>query len=385
MNATPYKINVAQQVLDDLQTRLANTRWTSEMPGAGWDTGTNLEYLQSLTQYWHDGFDWRKQETTLNGFSQFHAAVDGLDIHFVHERGKGDSPMPLILLHGFPDSFVRFAKVIPLLTDPAAHGGDASDAFDVIVPSLPGYGFSERPTTPGVTMRVADMLTKLVTETLRYDRFAAAGGDIGSDIVQQMATTYPDRLTGIHLTGVPYRNYSMFLKTGDMSQLSEPEHGYLKAGQDWGMREGAYAMLQSTKPQTLAYGLNDSPVGLAAWIVEKFRAWSDCDGDVEKRFSKDELLTNITIYWATETINSAFRYYYEVAQSLPPPLPDPVVTPTGFTIFPKDITPAPREWAARFFGNITRWESAPSGGHFAAMEEPEWFVQEIRAFFRPLR
>lgn len=386
MSVRSYKIEIPQKTLDDLRMRLANTRLLNEISGADWGYGTNLDYLQKLTGYWRDEFDWREQEKFLNGFQHFQTDIDNLKIHFIHEPGKGANPLPLVLTHGFPDSFYRFYKIIPMLADPEAHGGDAADAFDVVIPSLPGYGFSQRPNEPGVTNRVADLWAKLMTDELVCERFAAAGGDMGSGVTQQLALKYSDSLVGIHLTDVPWQNFTSFQMSGDVSTLSEPEKKYFQAAQAWMMQEGAYAMIQSTKPQTLAYGLNDSPAGLAAWIVEKFRAWSDCAGDVEKRFTKDELLTNITIYWATETINSAFLYYYEPAHEKPVPFAEkPVTVPTGFARFPKDLTPAPREWAERFFGNIQSWEEMSSGGHFAAIEEPEKFVREIRDFFRPLR
>lgn len=386
MSVQPFTVNIAKKTLDDLQQRLANTRWTNEIEGADWNYGTNLAYLKKLAKYWQDKFDWRQQEEFINNFAHFRAEVDGLKIHFIHERSREANSLPIILTHGFPDSFFRFSKIIPMLTNPEAHGGTAEDTFDVIVPSLPGYGFSERPKTAGVTAHVADLWAKLVTDKLGYERFAAAGGDMGSGVTQQLAIKYSDSIVGIHLTDVPWQNFTAFQMSGDPSKLSEPEKKYFQAAQAWMMQEGAYAMIQSTKPQTLAFGLNDSPVALAAWIVEKFRAWSDCEGDVESCFTKDELLTNITIYWATETINSAFLYYYEPSHQKPTPFASEIVkTPTGFARFPKDLTPAPREWAERFFGNITRWTEMPRGGHFAAMEKPELLVEDIRAFFRPLR
>lgn len=386
MSVRRFEVNVPQETLDDLRERLANTRWTDEIKDADWDYGTNQSYLKKLVNYWRNKFDWRKQEEAINKFAHFRAKVDGLNIHFIHERGTGDKPLPIVLTHGFPDSFFRFSKIIPMLTDPIAHGGADEDSFDVIVPSLPGYGFSDKPKEADVTARVGDLWAKLITEELGYKRFAAVGGDMGSGVTQQLALAHADSLVGIHLTDVPWQNFTAYNMSGDVSKLSETEKRYFQEAQQWMMMEGAYAMIQSTKPQTLAYGLNDSPVGLAAWIVEKFRAWSDCEGDVESRFSKDELLTNLTIYWATETINSAFLYYYEPThQPLAPFAEKPVETPTGFAMFPKDLTPAPREWAERFFSNIVRWTEMPRGGHFAAMEEPELFVEDIRTFFRPLR
>ena len=381
MSAKPYTVQIAQETLDDLGTRLQQTRWPDEVQGADWDYGTNLAYLKELVVYWREGFDWRAQEQAINRFAHFRATVDGFGLHFIHERGKGNNPMPILLTHGWPDSFLRMVKLIPLLTDPAAHGGNAEDAFDVVVPSMPGYGFSDRPTEKGFSHgRIADLFAKLMTDELGHNRFAAHGGDWGSSVTEQLAFNHAASLVGIHLIEVPYTH----LFTIQAEDLSEAERNYLKAGQQWQMTEGAYAMIQGTKPQTLGYALNDSPAGLAAWIVEKFRAWSDCDGDVEKRFTKDELLTNITLYWATETINSANRLYYEAQHSPPQTSGTRTDVPTGVAIFPKDIISAPREFAERFF-NIQRWTEMPRGGHFAALEEPELLAEDIRAFFRPLR
>lgn len=381
MSAKPYTVQVAQETLDDLRARLPHTRWPDQVRGADWDYGTNLAYLKELVTYWREGFDWRAQEQAINRFAHFRATVDGFGLHFIHERGTGENPLPILLTHGWPDSFLRMVKIIPLLTDPAAHGGNADDAFDVVVPSLPGYGFSDRPTEKGFSQRrIADLFATLMTDELGYDRFAAHGGDWGGSVTEQLAFNHAASLVGIHLTEVPYNH----LFTIQEDDLSEAERHYLAAGRQWQMAEGAYGMIQGTKPQTLAYGLNDSPAGLAAWIVEKFRAWSDCDGDVEKRFTKDELLTNITLYWATETINAANRLYYEALHNPPKTSGTHTDVPTGVAIFPKDIIPAPRTFAERFF-NIQRWTEMPRGGHFAALEEPELLAADIRAFFRPLR
>ncbi len=376
-----FRIEVPQETLDDLRGRLARTRWIDEVEGAGWDYGTNLGYLRDLTGHWREGFDWREQEAGLNEFAQFRAEIDGFGLHFVHERGRGPDPTPILLLHGWPDSFYRFHKLIPMLTDPERFGGDPADSFDVVVPSLPGYGFSDRPTERGMTAeRVADLMHGLMTDALGYERFGAHGGDVGSGLTETLARKHAGSLAGIHLTDVPYTH--MFTMAPD--DLSEAEQEYLTAGQRWLMQEGAYAMEQSTKPQTLAYGLNDSPAGLAAWIVEKFRAWSDCDGDVEKSFSRDELLTNITIYWATQTIKSSFLTYFEGGGDSSEDAGSRVEVPTGVAIFPKDIVPAPRDYGERFF-NVQRWTEMPRGGHFAAMEEPELLAEDLRAFFRDLR
>lgn len=383
MKAKPFKIQIPQATLDDLRARLARTRYPAEANGAGWDYGVNLKYLKKLMKYWERKFDWRAQEDALNRFAHFRAKVDDLRIHFIHERGQGPAPIPLLLTHGWPDSFARMLKVIPLLTDPAGHGGEAADAFDVIVPSLPGYGFSDKPKASGTTARIADYWAELMTEVLGYERFGAAGGDIGSGVTQELGQTHADLLMGLHLTDVPWQNFFIFGE--DHSDLSEAEQEYFVQGQQWMMTEGAYASIQSTKPQTAACGLNDSPAGLAAWIVEKFYAWSDCNGDLESRFTKDELLTNVTIYWATETIGSSFLYYYEPEHGHQPrDIKKRVEIPTGFALFPKDLTTAPREWAERFF-NVQRWTQMPRGGHFAALEEPELLAAEMRHFFRPLR
>ena len=379
MSVQPFKVQIPQATLDDLRQRLQGTRTCNEITGALWDYGANLAYMKELIDYWQNQFDWRVQEELINRFAHFRADVDGLNIHFIHEKGLGSNPIPIIITHGWPDSFFRMLKIIPLLTDPERHGGDPADSFDVIVPSMPGYGFSDRPTERGMTVpRIAELWARLMTE-LGYHRFAAQGGDIGGGVTKQLAIAHPDLLLGIHLTDV---NYPYF---GEMPHdLSEAEQKYIEETARWGQAEGAYAMIQATKPQTLAYGLNDSPAGLAAWIVEKFRAWSDCDGDVERRFTKDELLTNITIYWVTETISSSIRLYYEELHNPAPPKDARSEVPTGVAIFPKDITPAPREWALRTL-NVQRWTEMPRGGHFPAMEEPDLLVEDIRAFFRPLR
>lgn len=357
------------------------TRWPDEVDGAGWDYGTNLGYLRGLVEYWRDGFVWREQEAKLNEFAHFKTEIDGLGIHFIHERGKGPNPTPLLLTHGWPDSFYRFHKIIPMLTDPERFGGRAEDSFDVVVPSIPGYGFSERPKERGVDdAKTADIFAKLMTNVLGYRKFGAHGGDVGSGVTEKLANSRPESVSAIHLTDIPY----IHLFTVSPEDLSEAEREYLRRGHQWSSEEGAYAMLQSTKPQTPTYALNDSPVGLAAWIVEKFRAWSDCGGDIEKSYTKDELLTNITIYWATETVGSSFRMYYEPGGSGGwggSNNEGKSEVPTGVAIFPKDIVPAPREFGERIF-NVKRWTEMPRGGHFAALEEPELLAEDLRAFFR---
>jgi pimeloyl-ACP methyl ester carboxylesterase len=379
MTVQPFTINIQQGVLDDLWARLARTRWPDQIEGAGWEYGTNLEYLRELVSYWQNQYDWRTQEAALNQFAHFRTEIDGYGLHFIHERGKGPKPLPLILTHGWPDSFYRMIKIIPMLTDPARFGGDPADAFDVVVPSIPGYGFSDRPKQAGSSNKTSGRFVRLMTEELGYARFGAHGGDNGSPISQEMALLRPDAVIGLHLTDVGW-GVAMTL---DYATLSEAEQAYLNGTGQWFQAEGAYAMIQGTKPQSLAYGLNDSPAGLAAWIVEKFRMWSDSDGDVEKRFTKDELLTNIMIYWATETISSSIRGYYEGMHEAPVLTGERINVPTGLAVFPKD-NPPPRALAERMF-DLRHFTEMPRGGHFAALEEPELLVQDIRAFYRGLR
>jgi pimeloyl-ACP methyl ester carboxylesterase len=387
MRAKPFEVRVPQQRLDDLRGRLERARWPDEIEDDGWDHGTNRCYLKGLVEHWLTRFDWHQQEQAINRFPHFRADVDGFGVHFIHERGKGDRPLPLILTHGYPDSFVRFLKVIPMLSDPQAHGGDAADAFDVVVPSLPGYGFSDKPSQNGFTFRIGNLWHTLMTETLGYGRYAAHGGDWGSTVTEQLARSHAKSLVGIHLTDVPF--WHLFQKPSDPSR---DEQAFFARNDKWIPQEGAYALIQGTRPYSLARGLNDSPVGLAAWIVEKFHRWSDCDGRIETRFTKDELLTNIMIYWVTETIGSSFLPYYDFTSSGPltwmveafKQWTGSSDVPAAFATFPKDISQPPREWAERFF-NVQRWTQMPTGGHFAAMEEPELLVNDIRAFFRPLR
>ena len=371
----PFRIDVPTAVLDDLCDRLRRTRWPDEIEGPGWADGTDLEYLRKLVAYWTEGFDWRAQEARLNRLAQFRTEIDGLGIHFVHERGRGEGALPLLLTHGWPDAFWRFERLIPLLT----HPDDPSDEFDVVVPSIPGFGFSDRPREPGWgPTRVADAFAALMT-SLGYDRFAAHGGDWGANVTDRLAHRHPGRLVGIHLTDLPPGRADAW----PAEDATDEERRYLDAFRKWREEEGAYAHVQATQPQTLAYGLNDSPAGLAGWLVEKLRAWSDCGGAVERRFSKDALLTNATLYWATGTAGSSFRLYLE-DQREPPRDPARTEVPTGFAMPPGDFAPAPRSLAGRLY-DLRRWTELPRGGHFAAYEEPELVADEIRAFFRPLR
>ena len=383
MDVQPFKVQVPEATLEDLNERLARTRWPDEIPGSGWDYGSNLSYIKDLVEYWRTGFDWRAQEQAINSFANFRADVDGLNVHFIHERGKGPNPMPVIITHGWPSSFVEMLEIIPLLTDPASHGGDASDAFDVVVPSMPGYGFSDHPTQRGMNLvRIPDLWAKLMTEGLGYTRFGAQGGDWGAGVTSRLGFAYPEQVAGIHVTTV--LTAQPYLGPGTR-EVSEAEQAFIDSFAQWQRDEGGYQHQQSTKPQTLAYGLNDSPAGTAAWIVEKWRTWSDCNGDVESRYTKDQLLTNVTVYWVSQSINSSTRLYYENYHN-PWKMGEGerITVPCAVALFPKEISPAPREWAERAY-NVQRWTEMPRGGHFAALEEPQLLAEDMRAFFRPLR
>jgi pimeloyl-ACP methyl ester carboxylesterase len=377
LELTPFRIDVPDDTLADLRDRLARTRWPGEVDGAGWDYGTNLAYLRELCDWWRDGFDWRAQERALNQLPQFRATVDGLGIHLVHVRGRGPSPFPLLITHGWPSSFVEFRKLVPLLADPAGHGGSQADAFDLVIPSLPGFGFSDAPRARYAYRRVPELWVRLM-RGLGYERFGAHGGDLGGGVTARLGQRHPDAVAGIHVTNV----YGS-IGAGDPPP-TPAERAYLERQRQWDREEGAYGEIQATRPQTLAYGLHDSPAGLAAWIVEKFRAWSDCDGDLERVISKDELLTNLTVYWATGTIASSFLPYWDTRND-PDPRPWlPIGVPCGIAIFPRDLDRPPREFAERSY-NVRRWTEMPRGGHFAALEQPELLAADIRAFFRDLR
>jgi len=379
MSIQAFRIHLAQSTLDELWDRLGRTRWPDEVEGAGWDYGTNVGYLKELVDYWQHTFDWRAQEARLNHFAQFRTRLDGVHIHFVHERARQESGIPLILTHGWPSSFIELLPLVPLLTDPAAHGIEGP-AFDVVIPSLPGYGWSSRPPRQGVTTHDTAGLWHHLMHCLGYERYGAQGGDFGAAVTTFMALSDPKPLLGIHLSNLELAPY-----TGPGSRpLSEAERVYLAQYQHWVEVDGGYKAIQSTKPQTLAYGLNDSPVGLAAWIVEKFRAWSDCDGDVERRFSKDDLLTTIMMYWVTQTMPTSMRDYFDNRwYGITPGPQDFVTVPTAVAVFAhqfvSDGTP-PREWAERLY-NISQWTPMPRGAHFAAMEEPALLAGDIVTFF----
>lgn len=381
MRVEPFTIHIPDDDIADLRTRLARTRWPDETENAGWDYGTNLAYLRSLVEYWRNEFDWRAFEQRLNAFHHFQADIDGHRIHFIREPGKGPKPIPLVITHGWPSTIAEMIDAIGPLADPGSYGGDPADAFDVVVPSMPGFGFSERWIKRGPAP-THDLWVKLM-RGLGFDRFAAQGGDIGADVTISMARFHPERLIAMHLSS----DLPVPTPRPPAHELAPEERDFLDRFDRWEKNEGAYGHQQRTRPQTLAYGLNDSPAGLAAWIVEKYRAWSDCGGDVERSFTKDQLLGNVSIYWFTQTVASSVRNYFERAHDPKDSirLGDKVGVPLGVAMFPgeHDLI-VPRSFAERIF-DVRRWTDMPRGGHFAALEEPELFVEDVRAFFRAFR
>jgi pimeloyl-ACP methyl ester carboxylesterase len=376
LSIEPFRVAVDQQVLDDLRDRIARTRWPDPAPEAGWQYGTELAFLRDLLDQWRK-FDWPAFERRLNDLPQYRAGIDDMHVHFVHVRGAGPSPMPIVLTHGWPGSFLEYLDLIPLLAQP----DDPSDAFDVVVPSLPGYGFTDRPTRPGVINAVvADVWHRLMTEGLGYARFGAHGSDIGAGVTSQLGLRHPDPLAGIHL--------SAFGLSKPPAPLTDDELRYFADDDQWTEAEGAYGHQHRTKPQTVGYGLTDSPAGLAGWIVEKYRAWADSHGDVEARIGRDRLLATLTLYWVTGTITSSMRMYYEHRRHATPlTAGQPIPVPAGFAVFANEFVhepKPPRELVERYY-QVVRWRELPRGGHFPAIEEPELLAEEIRAFFRPLR
>ena len=380
--ARPFTIAVADAVLLDLKRRLDATRWPDEVTDSNWAFGTDLQYLRTLAEYWRSGYDWRAQEAMLNRFQHFTVPIDGINLHFVHEPGEGGAPLPLLLTHGWPGSVVEFQELIPLLTHPSAHGGDARDAFTVVAPSIPGYGFSFAPNQRRFGLReIADTFQRLMSDVLGYRRYAAHGHDWGAFVSTRLGYAYPESLASIHITllAVPRERVPGRVPSAEEQRFYDQLDHWLK-------EECGYSSIMGTKPQTLAYALTDSPVGLAAWMIEKFRAWSDCGGDLDAHFSRDVLLTNIMLYWVTGAIGSSFWPYY--ARSHEPwiiPVGEKVIVPTGYAEHPREILTPPRSLAELTYGNITRWTRMRSGGHFPALEAPQQLVEEIRAFFRPLQ
>jgi pimeloyl-ACP methyl ester carboxylesterase len=374
----PFEIAVDDSVLDDLRDRLVRARFPDQIDGTGWEYGSSVEYLRELVAYWLDHYDWRVHEARLNDLGQFRTQVDGQRIHFVHERAARAGALPLLLVHGWPGSIVEFVDVFPRLTEPEAHGGMRDDAFHVVAPSLPGYGFSGPTTETGWdTWRIARAFVQLM-HRLGYSRYAAQGGDWGAQVVTRIAALDPDHCIAIHL------NMPLAKRPDEPVALSDTDQADLAAMAAFAREESGYANEQATKPQTVGVALHDSPVGLLAWIVEKFRSWSDCDGDPENAFTRDQLLTNVMLYWITGTSTSSARLYWEHQHSAADAAPDYVAVPTGVARFPQEVIRYPRAWVERRY-NVTHWTDMPRGGHFAAMEQPELFVADLRTFFRTVR
>lgn len=381
-----FLIATPQAALDDLHRRLELTRWTDDFANDDWRYGASTAYLRQLSEYWRKGYDWRARERLMNGFAHFRTELRGVRIHFIHERGRGPRPIPLILNHGWPWSFWDYRKVIGPLSDPAAHGGDSCDAFDVIVPSLPGFAFSTPLRTVGVNWwKTADLWVDLM-DRLGYGRFASAGGDVGAFITAQLGHKHAARMIGIHLHTPGTLEFMAGVGWNEADYAPEEAHRVARMEAIRGSETGHFA-IQATKPQTLAVGLNDSPAGLLAWLVDKRRNWSDCGGEVERRFSKDELIDTVMLYWLTQCVHTSARYYYEGAHVPWRPAHDrsPVIeAPTALALFPAELTFAPRRGAERYY-NLQRWTEMPSGGHFAPAEEPARLVEDLRAFFRDRR
>jgi microsomal epoxide hydrolase len=364
----PFRLHIPDAQIADLRERLARTRWPDEPPLEPWSTGTGLKYLQDLVHYWNADFDWRAREARINRFRQFSVPIRGIDLHFIHEPGRGANPMPLLLSHGWPGSIVEFLELIPLLTE----------RFTIVAPSLPGYTLSFKPGQKRFGIEdIADAFAELMTEVLGYQRFGAQGGDWGAFIASVLGWKYPERLTGIHLNLLAIRR--------DPKMLHNPtaeEKQFLDQLNHWLKEETGYQWIQGTKPQTLAYGLADSPAGLAAWIAEKFRSWSDCGGVIDNAIRRDDLLANISLYWFSGAIASSF-WPYHARMHGPWPIPEgrTVDVPTGYAEFPKEILRPPRSLAARTYTDIRRWTEMKKGGHFAALEQPHALAAEVTAFF----
>ena len=381
---TPFRIDIPDAALSDVTERLRRTRWPQEIgDNSDWQAGTSVAYMRELVDYWLNMYDWRTQEAAMNAFPQFRTVIDGVPIHFIHVKGKGPNPTPLIINHGWPWTFWDMRKIIGPLSDPAAYGGDPADAFDVIAPSLPGFAFSSPLEVEGMFFNpTADLWIGLM-DRLGYDRFATQGGDIGAFVSARLGHKYADRLIGVHLT----------LAAATMPPYPTPDD-FAPEERDWGakfatfMTQGnGYMQIQRTRPQTIAFAMHDSPVGLAAWMIDKRRAWSDCGGDVEAVFSKDDLITNAMLYWLTDTYASSARHYYEARPERMVPVHDrqpPVEAPTALLQFKGDVWLQPRKWAERYY-NLKRWTVAERGGHFAPMEQPDVLIEDIRAFFATLR
>jgi len=374
----PFQIAVSDEILRDLKSRLRNTRWPEAELVDNWSQGTPLKWIQEICRYWAEAYDWRRREALLNRFAQYTTAIDGLDIHFLHVRSPHPAATPLIITHGWPGSVVEFHKVIEPLTNPTAHGGDAADAFHVVCPSLPGFGFSGKPTTTGWGVDRIAAAWAVLMDRLGYARYGAQGGDWGSAVTSALGAQDPTHCAGIHIT----------LAMGSRSKVEgEPtaeEARALKGIKDYADWDSGYSKQQSTRPQTVGYGLTDSPAGQAAWILEKFWAWTDCNGHPENILGRDELLDNVMLYWVTATAASSARLYWE---SFGPGRRAAlkITVPTGVAVYPKEIVTPVRRWMEDTYTDIRHWREMPKGGHFAAFEQPALFVEDVRAYFRTLR
>lgn len=375
----PFRIHVPDAELDDLRRRLRATRWPEAATVADWSQGIPLDYVREVAAYWADRYDWRAREERMNAFPQFRTDLLGLDIHFLHVRSTEPGALPLVMTHGWPGSVVEFLKVIGPLADPVAHGGRAEDAFHVVCPSLPGFAFSDKPRETGWGVeKVADAWAALMAK-LGYARFVAQGGDWGSTVTTQIALQHAGPCAGIHL------NFPVAAPDpATLGSLTDGEKAALAAMARYQEWDSGYSKQQSTRPQTLGYGLVDSPAGQAAWILEKFWSWTDCNGHPENALSRDELLDNVMLYWATSSAASSARLYWESFRKFAPPFPE-VSVPTGCSLFPKEIFCCSRRWVEKRFTKLVHWNELPRGGHFAAFEQPDLFVTELRDCFRHVR
>ncbi len=392
MKPESFVIEIPQSALDDLQRRLRDVRWSADFANDDWRYGANGQYLRELVDYWRDGFDWRAVEAAMNSYSHYRATLRDIPIHFIHERGVGPAPIPLILTHGWPWTFWDFKDVIGPLLDPAAHGGDAGDSFDLVIPSLPGFIFSTPLTRSGVNWATtADLWATLMRDVLGYERFAAQGGDWGAMVTTQLGHKYSDWLIGIHLTNafpVPAfdgdRPWSIADAGGGSANLSPAERSELGRHQ---RRFASHLATHMLHPQTLAYALHDSPVGLLAWMLEKRRSWGDCRGDVESRFSRDFLLTTMSLYWFTDSFVTSARYYAEAAKAKWSPVREgmpQVPVATGLSLFEHDMMPGSGDWASAYYDQRLR-KVRDDGGHFGPAENPAAIIEDLRELFRPLR
>ncbi len=382
----PFTIQIAQAEIDDLKQRISSWREPDQLLDIGWAQGTEREELRRFVEHWRTRFDWRRQEAAWNLLPHYQTDIGGQTIHFIHVRAAAPTARTVILTHGWPGSFCEFIRLLPLLSDPLPNGGRAQDAFNVVIPSLPGFGFSSRPTKAGLNLFViADLWAELMRR-LGYERYLAQGGDLGASVSTILAHAHPGNLAGVHLNFIP-GSYSPSHDPGPGGDLTAEERVFLAEKARWADLHGAYSHVQGTRPQTLGYGLTDSPVGLAAWMIEKFRDWSDCGGKLDNAaFSRDEVLANISLYWFTRTVASSLRLYWETrARPLAFPPGAEIGAPLAVALFPKELPMPPRSWVERVFRNVRRWTTMPSGGHFAAFEQPGLLAQDLRAFATELQ